>query len=75
MSESTINRVSGEQFKIVHDLLARQDEVLEQLNALDVQVEEAIKQFVGKTEEVEAVNSEAIISPTESSQIPEPKAA
>lgn len=51
MSESSINRVSGDQFLLVKELLSRQDEVLEQLDALDVQVEAAIKQFVGKTEE------------------------
>ena len=53
MSESSINRVSGDQFKVVQELLSRQDDVLEELDALDVQVEAAIKKFVGKTEETE----------------------
>ena len=75
MSESTINRVSGEQFKIVHELLARQEDVLEQLNALDAQVEEAIKQFVGKTDDDEADTSEEGLSPIETSQLPVPNAA
>lgn len=58
MSESTVNRVSGEQFQVVRDLLDRQEEVLEQLDALDAQVEAAIKQFVGKTDDEDAENSE-----------------
>lgn len=70
MSESSVNRVSGEQYKIVEELLCRQDDVLEQLDALDDQVEAAIKQFVGKTEdseqdialeEVDVLSSESIL--------------
>lgn len=57
MSESTVNRVSGEQFQVVRDLLDRQEEVLEQLDALDAQVEAAIKQFVGKTDDEDTENS------------------
>ncbi|MCH2183120.1 MAG: hypothetical protein MK108_14055 [Mariniblastus sp.] len=56
MSESTVNRVSGEQFQVVRDLLNRQEEVLEQLDALDAQVEAAIKQFVGKTDDEDSEN-------------------
>ena len=74
MSESSVNRVSGDQFKLVQELLSRQDEVLEKLDALDVQVEAAIKQFVGKTEETEFDTSqnELTIAPHRSAQAADP---
>jgi len=58
MSESTVNRVSGEQFQVVRNLLTRQEEVLEQLDELDAQVEAAIKQFVGKADDEETATPE-----------------
>ena len=74
MSELSINRVSGDQFMVVQELLSRQDEVLEKLDALDVQVEAAIKQFVGKTEETEFDTSqnELAIVPHRSAQTADP---
>ena len=81
MSESSVNRVSGEQYKIVEELLCRQDDVLEQLDALDGQVEAAIKQFVGKTEdseqdialeEVDVLSSESILGDSQTVPSAEP---
>lgn len=74
MSESSINRVSGDQFKVVQELLSRQDDVLEKLDALDVQVEAAIKKFVGKTEETEFDTSqnELAIAPYRFAQVADP---
>ena len=74
MSESTVNRVSGDQFKVVQELLSRQDEVLERLDELDIQVEAAIKQFVGKTEETEfdTPQNELAIGPRRSIQAADP---
>lgn len=40
----------GEQFEIVRNLLARQDEVLQELDALESRVEQILKQFVGNEE-------------------------
>ena len=81
MSESSVNRVSGEQYKIVEELLCRQDDVLEQLDALDDQVEAAIKQFVGKTEDseqdialedVDVLSSESILGDSQTAPSAEP---
>ncbi len=37
----------GEQYEIVRNLLARQEEVLQELDALESRVEQILKQFVG----------------------------